>query len=279
MITISIDPVAFHIGPMEVRWYGIIVALGVAAVILWMTRQITSKKADLPSPPDPIVIVFAILSGVVASKLFHVIDMKVTTGQWGQFFSGAGLSIYGAVIGVSLFFWIYSKVKHYQFGLFADLVAPGIILAQAIGRVGCTINGCCYGMPTSLPWGVVYTHPDSIAYFASQALPQGMGLHPTQPYELVFCLIGFAILLRLRGRLKPDGSLFLVYFTLYSAWRVGIDFLREGTPFLLGLHQAQFIAIVVLAVTIPLLALRTRRVKLASQTEETKVGTMYGEEQ
>jgi phosphatidylglycerol:prolipoprotein diacylglycerol transferase len=279
MITISIDPIAFHIGPMEIRWYGIIAAVGVAAVILWMTRQITSKKAELPKTPDPIVIVLAILSGVVASKLFHVVDMKVATGQWGEFFSGAGLSIYGAIVGVSLFFLIYSRVRHTQFGFFADLVAPGIILAQAIGRVGCTINGCCYGMPTSLPWGVVYTHPDSIAYFASQALPPGMGLHPTQVYEIMFCLIGFAVLLRLRGRFKPDGSLFLVYLTLYSAWRVGIDFWRAGTSFLFGLHQAQIIAIVVLAVTIPLLALRTRRVKPASQTEATKVGTVHGEEQ
>ncbi len=268
MITISIDPIAFHIGSMPVRWYGIIVALGVAAVILWMTRQIIRKRADLPSPPDPTVTILAILSGVVVSKLFHVIDRWDYYSQnlW-EIFSGAGLSIYGAVLGVSLFFWIYSKVKHYQFGLFADLVAPGIILAQAIGRVGCTINGCCYGMPTSLPWGIVYTHLDSIAYFASQALPPGMGLHPTQVYEMIFCLIGFAVLLRLRGRLKPDGSLFLVYFTLYSAWRLGIDFLREGTPFLLGLHQAQFIAIIVLAITIPILALRAWRSR-----QQTKLG-------
>ncbi len=260
MITISIDPIAFHIGSMEVRWYGILIALAVAAIILWMTRQIIRKRADLPSPPDPTVIILAILSGVVASKLFHVIDRWDYYSQnlW-EIFSGAGLSIYGAVLGVTLFFWIYSKVKHYQYGFFADLVAPGIILAQAIGRVGCTINGCCYGLPAPawLPWSVVYTHPDSIA-------PLGIALHPTQVYEIIFCLIGFAVLLKLRGRLKPDGSLFLVYLTLYSAWRVGIDFLRDGTPFLLGLHQAQFIAIVVLAITIPLLALRTRWVRAAS---------------
>jgi phosphatidylglycerol:prolipoprotein diacylglycerol transferase len=68
-------------------------------------------------------------------------------------------------------------------------------------------------------------------------------------------------LLKLRGRLKPDGSLFLVYLGLYSVWRIGIDFLREGTPFLFGLHQAQVIGIIVLAITISLLALRTRWIK------------------
>ena len=104
---------------------------------------------------------------------------------------------------------------------------------------------------------VVYTHPDNIA--------SGAGVvHPTQVYELIVCLIIFGILLKLRGRLKPDGSLFLVYLGLYSLWRVGIGFLREGTPFLLGLHQAQVIGIVVLAITIFLLAYRAQWVKAES---------------
>ena len=267
MITISINPVAFHIGAYEVRWYGIIVALGVAALILWVWRQLRGKWAELPKPPEITVIVPAIVSGIVVSKLFHVIDRWDYYSQNpGQVFSGGGLSIYGAVIGTSLFFLIYSKVRHYPFGFFADLAAPGIILAQTIGRIGCTINGCCYGRPAPewLPWSMVYTHPNSYA-------PLGVALYPTQPYEIIFCLIGFAILLRLRRRLKPDGALFLVYLTLYSAWRVGIDFLREGTPFIPGLHQAQFISVIVLAVTIPILALRMWRSRQQAKLGVEKV--------
>jgi phosphatidylglycerol:prolipoprotein diacylglycerol transferase len=281
MITISINPVAFHIGTYEVRWYGILIALAVVALILWVWRQLEGKWAELPSRPDPIVIVFAILSGIVVSKALHVIDNIVVakfhpelvlagkvidyTQHPGQIFSGGGLSIYGAVIGTSLFFLIYSKVRHYPFGFFADLAAPGIILAQAIGRVGCTINGCCYGKvcevaPSWLPWSIVYTHPNSYA-------PLGVPLIPTQPYEIIFCLIVFAILLRLRRRLKPDGTLFLIYLTAYAAWRVGIDFLRVGTPFFFSLHQAQFISIIVLAVTIPILALRMWRSR-----QQAKIG-------
>jgi len=270
MITISINPVAFHIGAYEVRWYGIIVALAVAAIILWVWRQLRGKWAELPKPPDPIVIVFAILSGAVVAKLFHVIDRwDIYSQNPGQVFSGGGLSIYGAVIGTSLFFLIYSKVRHYPFGFFADLAAPGIILAQAIGRIGCTINGCCYGevcevAPSWLPGSIVYTHPNSYA-------PLGVPLVPTQPYEIIFCLIVFAILLRLRRRLKPDGTLFLIYLTAYSAWRVGIDFLRVGTPFVLGLHEAQFISIIVLAVTIPILALRMWRSRQQAKLGVEKV--------
>ena len=132
--------------------------------------------------------------------------------------------------------------------------------AQAVGRLGCTLNGCCYGLPTSLPWGVVYTHPNSFA-------PIGVAIHPTQIYEIIYNLIAFGVLLKLRGRLKPDGSLFLIYLVLYSIWRFSISFLREESPFLFGLPQAQVIAIIVLVITVPILAYRTRGVKAESDAE------------
>jgi len=250
------------------------VALAIVVIVLWMLWEVR-KGANLSYDTILTGALVGIPSGVVISKLLHVIDYIVIsklhpelvdhivdyTQHPGQIFSGGGLTIYGAVLGAALGVWVYSKFSHFQFGYVADLVAPAVILAQAIGRVGCTINGCCYGVETSLPWGVVYTHPDSFAYYASLALPEGMGLHPTQIYELIFCLVVFAVLLKLKGRFKPDGSIFLIYLSLYSLWRIGIDFLRDGTPFLFGLHQAQVIAIIVLAITIPLLVYRTRWTK------------------
>ena len=134
------------------------------------------------------------------------------------------------------------------------MTAPGIILAQAIGKVGCTLNGCCYGGETAAFCAIVYTHPESFG-------PIGVPVHPTQIYEIIYNLIVFAVLVRLRGRFKPDGSLFLIYLSLYSLWRFGISFLREGTPFLFGLQEAQVIALIVLAIAISLLAFRTRWVK------------------
>jgi phosphatidylglycerol:prolipoprotein diacylglycerol transferase len=98
-----------------------------------------------------------------------------------------------------------------------------------------------------------------------------MGMHPTQVYEIIWNLLVFGVLFKLRGRLKPDGSLFLVYLSLYSVYRLGSDFLREGTPFLFGLHQAQVIAIIVLAIAIPLLVLRTRWVKTKSPAEPAQI--------
>jgi len=258
LITMSVSPIAF----LNVRWYGIMVALAVVVVVLWTLWQVR-KGANLSYDTVITAALVAIPSGIIMSRLLHVVD------RWGYYIANpgqligfSGLTIYGAILGAALGIWIYSKFRNLRFGYFADLVAPGVILAQAVGRVGCTLNGCCYGVeaPAWLPWSVVYTHPESYA-------PLGVAVHPTQIYELVFCLIGFAVLLRLRGRFQPDGSLFLIYLSIYSLWRVGIGFLREGTPFLLGLHQAQVIGIIVLLIAITILALRTRWVGVESKAE------------
>jgi len=250
MINIDINPIAFTIGAVEVRWYGILIALAIAVLILWTLWEIR-RGANLSRETIFSTAVVGIPSGIVISRLLHVVDRWDYYAQNpGQIPGAAGLTIYGAVLGAALGVWVYSKFTNLNFGYLADVVAPGIILSQAIGRVGCTINGCCYGIPTSLPWGMVYTNSASLA-------PLGMAIHPTTVYEIIYLLIIFALLLKLRGRFKPNGSLFLIYLSLYSIWRVGIDFIREGTPFLFGLHQAQVIAIIVLAIAIPLLAYRT----------------------
>jgi len=260
MIEIGINPVAFTVGSVEIRWYGIMVALAVLTIILWMIRQ-HRKGADLT--PDSMLntALVAIPSGIIISRLIHVVD------KWGyyiqnpgQIIGASGLTIYGAVLGATLGLWITSKFSNFKFGYFADLMAPSIILAQAVGRVGCTLNGCCYGLPTSLPWGVIYTHPNSFA-------PIGVAIHPTQIYEIIYNLIVFGVLLKLRGRFKPDGSLFLIYLVFYSIWRFSISFLREESPFLFGLPQAQVISIIVLIIVVPILAYRTRWVKAESDAE------------
>ena len=255
MITISIDPVAFAIGPIEVRWYGIMIALAILTVVLWTAWQV-KKGANISYDTVFTAALVGIPSGVILSRLLHVIDgWEYYSQHPGEIIGGGGLTAYGAVLGATLGIWIYSRFSRFQFGYFADAVAPGIILAQAIGRVGCTLNGCCYGLETFLPWSIVYTHPGSLC-------PLGVTVHPTQVYEIIWNLLVFGVLLKLRGRLKPDGSLFLIYLSLYSAYRLGTDFLRDGTSFLFGLHQAQVIAIIVLAIAIPFLALRTRWVRV-----------------
>jgi phosphatidylglycerol:prolipoprotein diacylglycerol transferase len=261
LIEININPYVFG----NVRWYGVMVVLAILFLILWMLWQVR-KGARISYDTVLTAALVGIPSGVVFSRLLHVVDLWSYYSQYpGKIIGGAGLTIYGAVLGATLGIWIYSRFSKIKFAYLADLLAPGVIIAQAIGRVGCLINGCCFGTETSVPWAFVYTNPDSFA-------PLGVPTQPTVAYEIVYLLAIFGVIMALRGRVKPEGSLFLIYLSLYSVWRLGIDFLREGTPFLFGLHQAQIIAIVTLAITIPLLVLRRRQASLeTTPVEKLKV--------
>jgi phosphatidylglycerol:prolipoprotein diacylglycerol transferase len=239
------------------------VALGIVVVILWVVWQVR-KGANISYDAVLTAALVGIPSGIVFSRLLHIIDLwNYYVHNPGQIIGGDGLTIYGAILGAALGIWVYSRFGGLRFGYLADLITPGLILAQAVGRVGCTINGCCYGMECSLPWAVTYTHPDSLA-------PLGLAVHPTQVYEIIFLLLVFTGALWLRARLKPDGSLFMVYLGVYSLWRLGIDFIRDGTDFLFGLHQAQVIAIIVLAITFPALIIGMRRARLTGVSGQYK---------
>ncbi len=252
---IGVDPVIFKIGPLTVSWYGVLIALAVVTVLAWMVWQ-NSKTHAIKTEALFMAALVGIPSGVIFSKLLHVID------NWNYYvlfpckiFSGEGLAIWGAVLGATLGIWAYSRISHqFRFTLFGDMIAPGIILAQAIGRVGCTLNGCCYGIESTSPISIVYTSPNSYG-------PTGIPVLPTQVMEIVYNLIIFGVLLALRGHFKKEGTLFYIYLAFYAVWRFGIDFIRDGSPFLFGLHEAQVISIVVLAITLPLIFIKNGWVK------------------
>ena len=245
MIKIGVDPTIFSIGPLHFAWYGLAVALGIIFVVFWAYHEI-NKGARISYDNLLMAAIVGVPAGIIFARLLHVIDRwEYYSQNLGQIIGGDGLSIYGGILGALLAIWIYSRYSKLNLGHLLDVVAPGIAIGQAIGRVGCTLNGCCYGDNTTVPWGIEYTNPNSYGYGAGV-------VHPTQVYEIIFLVTLFIILYKLRGKLKPDGSLAMVYFAGYAVWRFFVDFIREGTPFLFGLHQAQVIAIVILIVIIAL---------------------------
>jgi phosphatidylglycerol:prolipoprotein diacylglycerol transferase len=166
-----------------------------------------------------------------------------------KIFSFEGLAVYGAVIGVILAIVIYCLVKKLSIWQIGDIISPGALVGMAIGRIGCVFNGCCYGLATSLPWAVDYTCPTSYS-------PLGVPMHPTQIYHIIWNLAAFGVLWSLRRKLKPTGSVFLLYLAFYAAGDLIIRFFREGEPFLFGLQQAQLIGIIMLVITVSWLAVR-----------------------
>lgn len=251
-IYINVDPVIFRIGPLAVGWYGLMVALAVVTVVSWIAWE-NSKSRIFSSDSLFTVAIIGIISGIVFSKILHVIDKL---GYYWQnpsrIISGEGLTIWGAVLGAAIGVWLYSKIsRQFKFSVFGDMIAPGIILSQAIGRVGCTLNGCCYGLESHAWYSIIYTDPHSYG-------PNGIPVLPTQVFEIIYDLIVFGILVFLRKKLKPDGALFTIYFALYGAWRFVIEFIRDGSPFLFGMHQAQLIGLIVMLITIPIIILKVR---------------------
>lgn len=267
MLHIGVDPIAFTIGSFSIRWYGVIMLLAIVFLVLWSLYF--AKRAGYNKDFVFGAAVWAIPLGVVFAKLVHLVDnMSHYLTYPGDILNPAGLAIFGAILGGMLGTWAYCRARHIPFAPVADAMAPGIILAQAIGRVGCTINGCCYGAPSSLPWAVTWTHPDSYA-------PLGMAVHPTQVYELLWDLLVFSILWWLfRGRLKPHGSLFAAYLALYAVGSFFIRFLRgDVTSFAAGLNEGQVISLMVFVVAIAFLFTRARWApKRAIASEVKQVG-------
>ena len=275
MFTIGIDPVAFTIGSFTVRWYGILVAVAVITLLVVTFREI--KKPVIFQDIIYSLFLWGIIGGFIGARLVHIVDHVVTNWEYYRINPGAifgyivglaGLSLYGAIIGGVVGGWIYMRVKRIPFSSLAgvgDALAVGAPLAQAIGRVACTINGCCFGiLAPNLPWAVVYTHPNSSA-------PLGVPMHPAQIYFLLWNLIVFAVIWRLRGRLKPQGSLFFLYLCLYAAGDFGLRFFRVNEPFLalgnFSLQQGQVISLAILVIALPWLIIRMHKFQLSCHSE------------
>jgi len=259
-IFIGINPILFSIGSFEIGWHGIFVVIAVIVGIglsVWFARGAGIKREVIYS-----ISPWAIIGGIIGARLIHVVDYLGSTYIYNPvriFEFWFGLSIFGAILGGTLAVFIYTRIRRISLGRLADGVAPALILAQAVGRIGCTINGDAYGAQTSWPWAFVYTHPNAAA-----TTVLGVPGHPSPLYEIIWDLIVFAVLWRLRGRLKPDGSLFLLYLSLYSFGRFLIEFSRAVNRYQISagvLHEAHFIALLVMAICIPLLIYRMRRAR------------------
>ena len=267
MLTINIDPIAFAIGSLTVRWYGIMVAAAVIALL-----AVTLKEGKRLGITQDIYSLFlwGIIGGFIGGRLVHIID------SWEYYIANPqaligfeGLALYGTVIGVIVAEWIYMRVRRVSFSSLAgmgEVIAVGAPLAQAIGRLGCTINGCCFGKPSpfeSFPGAVIYSKPPTGTliqdwyYIPTEYL--GVPLYPAQIYFVLWNLIVFAIAWRLRGKLKPQGSLFFLYLCLYAAADFSSRFFRINDPFLWGLHQGQIISLAIIVIAVPWLIIRMRR--------------------
>ncbi len=248
MISIGIDPILFTLGPFSISWHSLFIVVAIV-VGVWLSARLVAK-AGLSVDRLYSIALWGVPGGIIGARLVHVIDYwsryMANPGDIFAFWQG-GLAIWGGILGGTLTVVIFARIRGFAIARYADLAALGLILAQAIGRIGDIINGEHFSTITGLPWGVVYTHPNSPGY----GLPP---VHPAVAYELLMDLFIFGILWKLLGRIRPDGSLFLLYLPLYSIGRFFLSFLRlDSYTVFLSLSQPQWISLLVLAVAIPIL--------------------------
>ena len=255
MFTISIDPILFHIGHFALRWYSLILMAAIAVGVWLVAREAERKgfkKDDIYEAA-----VWIIVGGLIGARLFHVLD------HWSDEFAAnpirafyiweGGLAIWGALVGGLIIGALVAWRRGWRFPKLLDAGAPGLVLAQAIGRIACVITGDAMGKPTDGPFGFAYTSPNAL-------VPQlGVYYTPMPVYELVTNLGIFALLWQLRKRNWPDGRLFLVYLTLYSLERFFLAFTSSYRILAFGLTQSQIVAVFGFAIGLALLAWMPRK--------------------
>ncbi len=250
MISIGMDPILVTVGSFVISWHSLFI---MAAIVfgVWFSARLAAE-AGLSVDRLYSIAIWGIPGGIIGARLVHIIDYwDFYSANPGTMFAfQGGLALWGGILGGTLTVLIFSRVNRFPIAPYADRIALVFILGQAIGRIGDIINGEHLSTATGLPWGVVYTHPDSPGYGLA---PQ----HPAVAYELLMDLLIFGILWRLRGRFKPEGSLYLLYLSLYGTGRFFLSYLRlDGNTVLASLSQAQWISLLVLVVAIPLLIWR-----------------------
>ncbi len=223
------QPEAFRIGGFPVHWYGVLVALGFMAG-LWTA----SRRAPLSGIASERILdlgPWLLLGTLVGARLLYVITF------WNEQFAGrpltdwlkiwqGGLVFYGGLVGASLAYIAYARIRKLPLWVGADVLAPSIALGQVFGRIGCLMFGCCYGKVCHLPWSIRFpadhpTHPVN-----GSALP----VHPTQLYESILCLGLYAGLAWLYRHKKFDGQIFAGFLAGHAAVRFFVEFFRGDYP-------------------------------------------------
>jgi len=222
-------PILFHLGRFTIYAYGFFIALGFIVGLVLATLK--ARKEGIPFGTIVDLFFYTVLSAFLGARILFVLinfdDYRQHLIKIFKIWEG-GLVFYGGLIlAVIVGLW-YMRWHRLSIWKLADLISPLIALGLSFGRIGCFFAGCCYGKETSLPWGVTFTDPNSLARL-------NVPLHPTQLYDAVNGLVLFFFLNWMEKRKTFDGQIFWLFLLIYSITRFFIEILR-GDPrgFLLG---------------------------------------------
>jgi len=243
----KLNSVAFDIFGLTINWYGILLTAGIVAGVFFAYFE-----AKRIGENTEIILDLALLcvpSAVIGARIYYVLfNLDYYQGDFLRMINirEGGLAIHGAIIMALIVAFIYLSIKKKSFLKFADIVAPAIILGQAIGRWGNFTNGEAHGGPTNLPWGIMV---------------DGVRVHPTFLYESIWNFLIFIFLVWLSRRKKFDGQLILLYAALYSVGRFFIEGMRTDSLMFLGFRAAEIISVIIVIFSVAVYMVLSKKIK------------------
>jgi phosphatidylglycerol:prolipoprotein diacylglycerol transferase len=244
-------PVLIEIGPLSIRYYGLMYVLGIIIAIFLVRSEVRRKGLLLTEDDQTNLLLFTVLAGIIGARLYYVVfnwpDYRQFPWEIPAVWRG-GLAIHGGVLGGTLAVLWFARRHAIPFLRLTDVLAPPLILGQALGRFGNFMNGDAHGVPTSLPWGVVFA-PNTPAGTEFPNIP----LHPTMLYEMAINLSIFAYLWSTRTRPAKDGYTTMRYLLLYSLGRFGVEFLRADSLWFGPFRAAQLVSLALIVLSAALI--------------------------
>ncbi len=254
-----IDPILFQLGPITIRWYGVIIVSAIMIAIWLANREAPHRGLNPDFVPDLGMVL--VPTGILGARLYEVFAL-----QWpyysqhpGEILAiwNGGLAIHGAVLGAALAGAIFMRLRKQPFWPWADIVAPSLILAQGIGRWGNFFNQEAYGSPA--PQGLIELMP---GWLREGMTIGGTVMHPTFLYESVWNFLSFGVVYYFHRKKVPAGVVFGLYLVLYNAGRFVIESIREDSSFLFGwIRVAQLTAVLLMLLGFALILYHLRRHK------------------
>jgi phosphatidylglycerol:prolipoprotein diacylglycerol transferase len=225
----ALNPALLSLGPLEIRWYGVMWALSFLVVYLYVRRSARERLIKLSDDDVDWLMIWLVAGIILGARIFEVFayEWKYYAANPGEIIAiwHGGLSFHGGLIGGIIAAYWFARRRKISFLRLADICIVPIALGQAFGRIGNFINGELFGRVTSLPWGVKF--PGAEGY-----------RHPSQIYEALYDVVIFIVLFSLRRKKMPDGSILALFLVLYSIFRFIAEYFREPTayvgPFTMG---------------------------------------------
>jgi phosphatidylglycerol:prolipoprotein diacylglycerol transferase len=265
-----VHPIAFQLGSLPIHWYGVMIALAFLAG-LW-TAMRRARRENIAGEKIADLVFWIMIAGMVGARAVYV------TTYWDEFahqpiseifmIQHGGLVYYGSVIGAAIALFIYVRWKKLSYLKIADILAPSFALGNAFGRIGCLLNGCCYGRVCHLPWAIRFPSQSEGAWqqhFQAGLVGRGDPSLPVHPTEIYDALLNFALYLFLAWLFrhkKFNGQVFATYLIGYAIFRSIVEYFRGDYPsdhVHNGLTSGQMVSIPIFIAGLTLAALLSRR--------------------